>query len=96
MSTEHCELDELYEMKDANESLQIYKNTIISTLRSAITVQMARKTVDNATTAFKDLKDDFKHRITHPLERLKMKRQDIGAMHSCKWLMEADIINNIR
>ena len=52
MSTENCELDEVYEMKDADESLQIYKNTIISTLRSAITVQMARKTIENATSAF--------------------------------------------
>lgn len=75
--------------------MQIYKNTIVSALRSAITVQMARKTVENATTALKDLKDDFKNRVTHPLERLKT-RQDVSAMSSCKWLMEANIINNMK
>ena len=95
MSTANCELDDDYEMKAAGEALQIYKNTIVSALRSAITVQMARKTVENATTALKDLKDDYKNKITHPLERLKM-RPDMNTMNSCKWLMEANIINNMR
>ena len=96
MSTQICELDEQYEMKAADEALQVYKKTIVTTLRSAITVQMARKTVESATNSLKDLKDDFKHRITHPLEKVKVRHDDMGAMNSCKWLMEANIVNNMK
>ena len=96
METDYCKLDEQYEINSSEQTMQTFKNTIVTTLRSAIAVQMARRTIEKATISLKDMKDDFTSRITQPLDRLKKKQEDMGALNSCKWLIEANMMNNIR
>ena len=50
--------------------MKVYDLAAVTTLRSAIVMGMARKTIESATTTLKNVKREFSKRITDPIDSM--------------------------
>ena len=81
--------------KEFDEQLKFYKSIVVLTLRSSITIGMARRSVEFASNHLKNLKMNCQSRLSDP--RLDNMKKDLGlnALNKYKWVLEANIMNNM-
>ena len=94
ISNQICKLDPTFETVGANAQMKVYDLAAVTTLKSAIVMCMARKTIEQATNTLKNVKKEFSKRITDPIDSMQKKSQDINSLNTCKWILEANNLNN--